>query len=398
MNILTIALKDLKQIARDRLSLIFLLLMPLGFTFLMGLMFGGTNEGDYRLPVGVINHDPQGDFSKVLIDSINGSDTIRLVPLDNETVIGDQIASGKLAAAITIPVSYSQKALEGTAIQLEIIANSLSTSGQTAIHELNLFITQLSGAVQTGRISLEEARLLHEVDDEPAYVLDGAKRMLAAWQDPPLSLSLMPASSQANSQGFSGFVQTSPGMLVQFTIAGLTGAVVVIVHERKNRTLSRLLSAPVRKSEVMLGHLIGVTLTVLLQELILILAGQFLFKVNYLQAPLAIFLMALAMALFCGSLGLFFGAISRRDEHAIMFPLLAMFVLTAMGGAWFPLQGTSTTFYTIGHLLPTAWAMDGFQNIILRGLGFSSVLLPALIIFGYAVLFFVLAVWRMRWE
>jgi ABC-2 type transport system permease protein len=75
-----------------------------------------------------------------------------------------------------------------------------------------------------------------------------------------------------------------------------------------------------------------------------------------------------------------------------------MFLLTALGGAWFPLDITSQTFYTIGHFTPGAWIMDGFQNIILRGLGFSSILLPAAIIMGYALLFFALAVWRFRFE
>jgi len=42
--------------------------------------------------------------------------------------------------------------------------------------------------------------------------------------------------------------------------------------------------------------------------------------------------------------------------------------------------------------------MDGFQNIILRGLGLDSVLLPAGILLVYAVVFFGLAVWRFRFE
>jgi ABC-2 type transport system permease protein len=81
-----------------------------------------------------------------------------------------------------------------------------------------------------------------------------------------------------------------------------------------------------------------------------------------------------------------------------MWSLIAMFVFTAMGGAWFPLDITGQTFSTIGHLTPTAWAMDGFQNIVMRGLGLSSVLLPAGILLAYAVLFFGLAVWRFRFE
>jgi hypothetical protein len=40
--------------------------------------------------------------------------------------------------------------------------------------------------------------------------------------------------------------------------------------------------------------------------------------------------------------------------------------------------------------------MDGFENIIARGLGFNSVLLPAAALVGYAAIFFLLAAWRFR--
>lgn len=51
---------------------------------------------------------------------------------------------------------------------------------------------------------------------------------------------------------------------------------------------------------------------------------------------------------------------------------------------------------TIGHLTPIAWGMDGFENIVARGLGFNLVLLLAAALVGYAALFFILAVQRFR--
>jgi hypothetical protein len=42
--------------------------------------------------------------------------------------------------------------------------------------------------------------------------------------------------------------------------------------------------------------------------------------------------------------------------------------------------------------------MDGFQNIIVRGLGLASVVLPAMVLLGFAGLFFGLAIWRFKFE
>jgi ABC-2 type transport system permease protein len=63
-----------------------------------------------------------------------------------------------------------------------------------------------------------------------------------------------------------------------------------------------------------------------------------------------------------------------------------------------PLEFTGKAFQAIGHLLPTAWAMDGLENIVVRGLGFESVLLPVAIMLAYAMALFAAAAWRFRFE
>jgi ABC-2 type transport system permease protein len=72
-----------------------------------------------------------------------------------------------------------------------------------------------------------------------------------------------------------------------------------------------------------------------------------------------------------------------------------MFVFAGLGGAWVPLEVTGATFQIIGHFTPIAWGMDGFENIVARGLGFESVLIPSAALAGYALFFFTLAVWRL---
>ena len=76
-------------------------------------------------------------------------------------------------------------------------------------------------------------------------------------------------------------------------------------------------------------------------------------------------------------MGLLIGVIAKNDEQAIGLSLVPMFVLSGLGGAWVPLEITGELFQAIGHLSPVAWAMDGFKNISIRGLGFESALIPA---------------------
>ena len=95
---------------------------------------------------------------------------------------------------------------------------------------------------------------------------------------------------------------------------------------------------------------------------------------------------------------LIFMQVSKDMWHGIdSYALLAipMFVFSGLGGAWVPLEVTGETFAKIGHISPIAWAMDGFKNVIIRGFGLDSVLVPAAALAGYAVVFFTLAVWRL---
>ena len=119
---------------------------------------------------------------------------------------------------------------------------------------------------------------------------------------------------------------------------------------------------------------------------------------NYVRAPLATLSMMVTLALWAASLGLLIGAVSKREEQVITWSLIAMFVFASLGGAWFPLEVAGAAFTTIGKLTPSAWAMDGLQNIVVRGQGLNSVLLPAGILLAYGGVFFGLAVWRFRFE
>ena len=121
-------------------------------------------------------------------------------------------------------------------------------------------------------------------------------------------------------------------------------------------------------------------------------------KVNYLGEPGAVLVVAAAVAFCVASMGRLISTLAKNEEQVTLFSLIAMFVLTGLGGAWFPLETTGPTFSAIGHLTPTAWAMDGFQNILLRGQGLGSALLPAGLLLVYAAVFFGLAVWRFKTE
>jgi ABC-2 type transport system permease protein len=380
---------------------------------MFGFAFGGFGGGqqDARLPLGILDQD-DGPLSAGFLELIKTSDVVRpVVEKGSEAGLEKKVRDADLAAAVLIPAGYGDALLAGTPRRLIVIAKQ-DSAGQTALAEVQAAATRLAGSVEAGRLGAQayedQARLspstVKGLADEAArqqFMLQAVERAVAAWKTPPLTVEVRQSGAVAAEESSvvqSGFSHTSPAMMVQFAIAGLIGAASILVQERKTRALRRLLTTAISRGEIILGHYLAMFVLILAQLAVLVAFGQLLLKVPYLREPVATLLVMVTTALWTAALGLLIGALAKREEQVILFSLVPMFVLSGMGGAWVPLEFTGKTFQAIGHLLPSAWAMDGFENIVIRGLGLESVLLPAGIMLAYAVGLCALAAWRFRYE
>ena len=401
MRTIDLALKDLRQILRDKKSTLFLLIMPIVFTAFMGFALSrGNSIEDARLPIGFVTDDASGILSKNLQALLTDSKTLRVVSLAGEA--SAQVRDGSVAAVLTVPAGFSEKTLASEPVKLTLIFDPANPGGQTAQQAVQAIVVRVLSVAQVGRLSAERVAAVQPFADESArqmVVSNAIEQASAAWRDPQLTVSIEKATAVKAASGKpSSFAQSSPGMIVMFAIFGLTTSAMVLVLERKTRTLQRMLTTNISRAEIIAGHLLAMFMVVFVQQVLLVGVGQFVFGVDYFRDPLAVLLVMVAVGLWAASLGLAIGALAKGEEQVILWSLIAMFVLSGLGGAWFPLESTGQTFAAIGHLLPSAWAMDGFQNIAVRGLALNSVALPVVILLGYAAAFFGLAVWRFRFE
>jgi ABC-2 type transport system permease protein len=183
---------------------------------------------------------------------------------------------------------------------------------------------------------------------------------------------------------------------VQFAIFGLVTSGQILVQERKSRTLQRMMATSLHPWQIVAGHTLAMFVIVFVQTILLVIFGQLALGVNYGCGALGILLVSVALGLWIAAMGLLIGVLAKEDSQVILYSLLAMFIFSALGGTWFPLETTSGAFAVIGKAMPSAWAMRGYQDILIRGLDSASVWLPAIILAMYAAGFFMAAVWRFR--
>jgi ABC-2 type transport system permease protein len=390
-RLLAIAAKDLKQILVDRRSAIFLVLMPVVFTAFLGMAFRWPSHEDTRPMVGVCDLDST-ELSGLVLKQLESDGLVRIEKLAraDASKADDLIQRGRFDLVLVIPAGYARG---GVGLLPEAVCDRSEPQAQAALSAVEAVAARVALSARVGQ-------LVAGAVGPGASASDLAVQASAGWQEPALSIrreafGSAPARRRAVPNGFA---QSSPGTLVQFAIFGVMTAALLLVLERRSRTLGRMLSAPVTRFQVIAGHVLAMFVVTFLQGLLLVVLGQFAFKVDYMVAPAGVLLVLAALSLWVASLGLFIGTIAKTQEQVSMFSMIAMFLFSAGGGAWFPLEITGRTFSFIGHLLPSAWAMDGFQNVVLRGMGFSSALVPALVVVGYAALFFSVAVWRFRAE
>lgn len=397
MRIIDLALKDLSQMLRDKRSLLFLVAMPIIFTLFMGFAYRGSSQSDKnadnRIPLALVDPQPDGLMNKMLSARLQSSTTIKIIPM-TETGATDALHSGKVAGILIVPSDFDGLAQAGNAPQLKLIAEAGSSQGQSLYQALRVPVSQLMSAV-------EIARLSDTVEARPADYLPALGLAWSKWAD-SAKLGLVrieKAAGPAATSDWTGgnpYNQASPGILVQFAIFGLMTSAQIVLQERKTRTLQRLMATTMKPWEIIAGHLLAMFGLTFLQTILLVAFGQLALNVNYMREPLGTLLVCIALGLWVASMGLLIGIVARGDEQVILFSMIAMFLFSALGGTWFPLEAAGGAFAAIGRVLPSAWAMDGLQNILIRGLSLQSAWLPAGILLAYATGFFLLAVWRFR--
>lgn len=388
-RILNIVSKDLLQLVRDWQTFLFLLAMPILFTLMFGLAFGGAYDSgsDPRLPVALIDEDGSS-LASAFTGMLTESNVLRIADDDPSTraELEEQVADNDLAALIVIPAGYSGNAETGSLLPVEVVTSPDGGATTTVEGEVMALAGRLANAVNTAQIVSSASGSL-PFDQ----VLD---QSVAAWQQPPIDIQSTGKVVEQQTGVVMSMSHSSPAMMLQFGMAGLLTAAQVMVAERKTRSLQRMLTTATSRLEILIGHYLSIYILILIEFILLVGFGTLFLKVDYFRIPGATLLVMLGSALWIAALGLLIGVLAKSDEQAVIFSLMPMFILSALGGAWTPLEVTSAGFQAVGHFSPVAWSIDGFKNIIARGLGFESILVPFLFMLGYAVLFFAIAAWR----
>jgi ABC-2 type transport system permease protein len=394
-----LARKDLQLTMRDRMSFIFDLVMPLVFTLFFGLLFGANSSVD-KLPLAVWDVDG-GAAATQLVAALGRSDVVKVVD-KHGSGFEQWMADERAAAGLIIPAGYSRAVEDGKQADLTIVSTQGNSGAMTAASE----VRTIAGDQVTVELAARAAsQAVWQTRSHPAgtggtqqglYDVGRARPVVEqALASPAAGTKVVEAGAAAN-QTPSGFVLSSPGMMVNFILFSLMTAGIALIIERQNGTLQRLMTTRLKRRDLIGGKAAGMFLITFAQQVILIAVAQLFFGVDYLRDPPALLLMMVSLSLVASTLGLLLASVLKSEQALIATTVLVSMAVAALSGAWFPLEIAGQGFQTVGHLLPTAWILDGLRGIVVRGFDVAQVLPAFLVALAWSAGLFLVALWRFR--
>jgi ABC-2 type transport system permease protein len=417
-RIFALARKDLRLFLRDVRGMMLIFFMPFMFIVVMSLAlrgsFGGTGDETPLRVLGVVEDDGLR-AAQVLadLDELGGFEVETRrggVRLDRATA-GSLVAAGERPVAVLFPPGFSGalEAVPGAAAPPPVVVEVMIDPAASA-----QVVQPIVGTVQG----------LVERASYQALVPRGVDLMID-WIAPDTSplrrASLRTVAQRAAAgvgEGGGGPVRIEraapPGMTVQelpdsfeqnvpgYTVFGIFWIVSLIAHsmhdERRQGTFRRLLVAPLGRGTMLVGKLVPYFLINLVQAVVMLGAASLLFGLDLGGSPAGLAVIVVAAAVAASGLGVLVSGLARSEAQIGGLTTMLLLTMSAVGGCFVPRVVMPDWLQSVGLASPHAWALDGLQDILMRGYGLAEVLPRAGVLLGFGALFFVLGMWRFRFE
>lgn len=365
-------------------------------------MPGGSSSTNVTWTLAVANEDA-GELGAALVDLLDADPTLEILAVSPEAM-AVTVENEDAEAGLLIPANFSDELQASRSLALDFYSDPANVQLVQPVESAVLgAMSQLTGSVSSAAISRDVAAELGLFElgvEEAAYFETAVTNAQTQWQTPPVTIQVSEDEIVTDSNTIipQGMNQSSPGMMAMFATFGMIGGAAVLIEERQSGTLRRLLVMPINKGSIIVGKMLGILLAGLLQMSLLIGVSALAFGVPWGNSPAAIIVMVLTFALAITSLGMMMAALTKTLAQANALGTVIVLSISALGGAWWPLEIVPDWMQTLGRVSPMSWAMDGFQDIITRGLGITAVLPEVGVLLAFTALFLFVGIWRFRYE
>jgi ABC-2 type transport system permease protein len=342
-RVMSVLVKELIQLRRDRLTFGMLFGIPL----IQLLLFGyAINTNPKNLPTAVVALD-QSPFVRSIVRATENTGYFRIIHVGTEREAEHLIAEGEVQFALVFASDFTSRLLRGERPPLVVYADATDPAA--------------TGASLAALARLPEIALVHELRGPLANLRpDAAPFEVRVHQrynpESITSYNVVP--------GLMGVILTMT--LVMMTSMGMT-------RERERGTLENLLATPVRPVEVMIGKILPYVAIGAVQVLIVLAAARLLFEVpmvgNFVLLAGAILLFIVATL----AVGFTFSTIARSQMQSMQMTMFYFLPNILLSGFMFPFRGMPTWAQWLGEILPLTHFLRIVRGVMLKGAQLNDV-------------------------
>jgi ABC-2 type transport system permease protein len=402
-----IMLKDLKVFSRDRMALLFFIAFPFMFVVIFNFVLSDVGSEDERLALHMATRETEGSLSYQLVSAMKTGDVTELEPGEPQIIwerdyedARQRVDDGNLAGFLVFPADFTQRVFRGETAEIEIFADASASNDRAALNGLaNSIATRIGSTQVAARASIElliEQGSLDPQDQEEINRI--VQDIVSAQQALAAEGSFIDFETErvGDVEAFNPANFVIPGYLVMFVFFAAALGAEMIVRERQNHTLERLLASSVRREAVLGGVFASTAAKGLIQIAIFWGVGIFAFNIDLGIAPAAVVILSILMVIMSAAFTIMLAALVKTQRSAGSLAVLVSLVLAPLGGCWWPLFVTPTWMQFLARFTPHGWATTGFNKLMLFGAEFGDVVPEMLVLVGFAVLFAVVGFWRFR--
>jgi ABC-2 type transport system permease protein len=358
-TIRAVALKELRQIGRDRRTLLILMFVPAFFL----LVYGYALNFDIRHIRLAVQDNDRSTTSRELISAFVHSGYFDMVdePLSDEEIT-QVIDRDRARAVLVIPARFGADAASGRPTQVQLIVNGDNANTATTV------VGYATGLVATLSSRYELVARAGSAAG-PALALEPR-----IWYNPELRSTLF----------------LVPGLIAY--IAMLTAVVstaLSIVREKEVGTMEQVRMAPIGPVAFVLGKTAPYFLISLMSSMSVVVLSMAMFDMPMRGSWLVLFGSVSLFLVGALGFGLLISTVAETQQVAFQLALLTSYLPTLMlSGFIFPITSMPEALQVITHIVPARYFLVALRAIVLKGVGPSMFWadLAALAVFAVVIL------------
>lgn len=355
--------KEWLHIWRDRRTLFILIWMPVIQIVLYG--FALTNEVK-NSNIAILDQS-KDEATTAISNEIASSRYFHLFKnMYSYKDIGATFRTGKIRLAVVFPANFRNDLLHGNSAQIQLIADA--SDPNTA----NMLTNYANAIINDYQQSINQ-------NQDLPYTIKTQVRML---YNPEL-------------KGAYNFVPGVMALVLMLVCTMMTS--IAIVKEKEMGTMEVLLVSPLKPFRIIIAKTVPYLLVSVLNITTILLLSVYALDVPIVGSVWLLMSESMLFTITSLSVGILISNFAQTQQTAMFTSMMSLFLPTLLfSGFMFPIENMPIPMQIISNIVPSKWFFIIVKNVMIKGLGFSSVWKETLILVGMTTTLLGISIYKFK--